>query len=290
MNTPGEGPPQRVLTPRHKRAFLSFRRKSDLLWFLTSVIMFSGGTAAFVLALFFIGKTREPIPPAVAPPPLSPVTAPLAATPPPPPPLEEKSPPPETAVPAKKSGGKPVVRAGASRARPAGATNPPSSPVLKTETKPSGTLLLQQAGPFKTLVDRQAKLVVDPIESVGEPAIQLTYDLSYGDWVQCFVNVRENFSKYSRVQFLFKGEGASNTLEFKLVDSDGTNVGMVWSQQTGKKAWTVVDLPLTDLTYLWGGDSTLELKRLRQVFFAISKKPGDKGGRGRVTIRGVKFS
>jgi hypothetical protein len=157
MNTPGEGPPQRVLTPRHKRAFLSFRRKSDLLWFLTSVIMFSGGTAAFVLALFFIGKTREPIPPAVAPPPLSPVTAPLAATPPPPPPLEEKSPPPETAVPAKKSGGKPVVRAGASRARPAGATNPPSSRFLKQKRSPVAPFSFSRPAPLKHWsIDKQS--------------------------------------------------------------------------------------------------------------------------------------
>lgn len=286
MNTSGGGPPQRVLTPRHKRAFLSFRRKSDLLWFFTSVVMFSGGTAAFVLAVLLIGKTREPIPSLVVPPPLPPVAAALPERLPPP----EKPASPAAAAPAKKSVEKVPGRTGVSRARPLGATIPPPVPVQKSEVKSPGYFLLQQAGSFKTLADRKAKLVVEPTESVGEPAIQLTYDLSYGDWVQCFVNVRENFSKFSRVQFLFKGEGASNTLEIKLVDSDGTNVGMVWSQQTGKKAWTVVDLPLTDLTYLWGGDSTLELKRLRQVFFAISKKPGDKGGRGRVTIRGVKFS
>lgn len=288
MNTPGGGPPQRVLTPRHKRAFLSFRRKSDLLWFFTSVIMFSGGTAAFVLAVVFIGKAREPIPSLVVPPPLAPVAAALPE--PLPPSLAEKPPSPAATAPTKKPVEKSSGRTGVSRARPLGATNPPPVPVQKSELKPTGYFLLQQAGPFKTLADRQAKLRVDPSESVGESAIQLTYDLSYGDWVQCFVNVRENFSKYSRVQFLFKGEGAINTLEFKLVDSDGTNVGVFWSQQTAKKVWTVVDLPLSDLPYLWGGDSTLELTRLRQIFFAISKKPGDKGGRGRVTIRGIRFS
>lgn len=289
MTIPGEFPPQRVLTPRRKRAFLSFRRKSDLIWFLTSVIMFSGGTAAFVLAVFFIEKEKDVAPRGEVPS-VSSLPAPAPAEPSAPVPLDEPPSPAAVSPSPKKTVEKPLPRSGVARSRPAGPPSSASVPIPKTEPKPLGYFLLQQAGPFKTLSDRKAKVVVEAIPSVGEPAIQLSYDLSQGDWVQCFVNVREDFSKYSRIQFLFNGEGPSNTLEMKLVDSDGTNVGMFWPQQTGKKVWTVVDLPLSDLPYLWGGDSTLALKRIRQIFFAVSKKAGDKGGRGRVTIRGIKFS
>lgn len=317
MNTPGDLQPQRVLTPRRKRAFLSFRRKSDLLWFLTSVVMFSGGIAAFVLAVFYIGPTRKSIPmPAATPPPLpAPERTSLSPLPP--------------SLPSTGIVDRP--RADESKARPRTEDRRPSPPLPKPLLRPKplivlrspapapktelkvlppvsdgrdlhrgGTtsrlqkrreyLLLEESNSFKSDAENEAKVVVESIDSAGEPAVQLTYDLRGGAWVRCFVNVHENFLNFSRVQFLFKGEGANNTLEFRMVDVDGSTVGTLWSEQTGKKAWTVVDIPLTDLTYLWGGDSTLDKGRVRQIIFVISKKSGDAGGRGRVTLRGIKFS
>ncbi|MBK8575349.1 MAG: hypothetical protein IPN90_06620 [Elusimicrobia bacterium] len=296
MNTSGDMSPQRVLTPRRKRAFLSFRRKSDLLWFAASLILFSGGTAAFILAVYFVHRAQTPM--AIAPQIPAPVIAPAvppALPAPPPSPSAVDAPPaggPNPRPSSPKSAGNGARGGGDPRPvkRPVAAKIPPAPVVKKIESRASGYFLLQQGGPFKSFVDRRAKIAVDRVDdSYGEPAVQLTYDLSQGDWVQCFVNVRENFSNYTRVQFLFKGEGAKNTLEFKIVDSDGTNVGALWSQQTAKKAWTVVDLPLSELTYLWGGDPLLDFRRVRQIFFAVSKKSGDKGGRGRVTLRGIKF-
>lgn len=149
---------------------------------------------------------------------------------------------------------------------------------------------LQSGIVFKTDGDNAAKASLEVVRFQEEPALELTYDLRGGDWVRCFVNVRENFSNFSRVQFLFKGEGSNNTLEFRLVDLDGTTAGALWSQQTGKKAWTVVDLPLIDLSYFWGGDPIIDKGRIRQIIFVVSKRAGDAGGRGRVTIRGIKFS
>jgi hypothetical protein len=147
-----------------------------------------------------------------------------------------------------------------------------------------------ERGPLKTLVDRWAKLSATRTEAAGEPALRLNFDLSQGEWVQCFLEVKENFKSYTRVQFLFMGEGSNNTLEFKVVDLDGTNVGIDWPQRTGKTGWTVVDLPLADLLYLYGGDPSLDWRHVRRISFAVSKRRGDQGGRGRVTIRGIKFS
>ena len=140
------------------------------------------------------------------------------------------------------------------------------------------------------MVDRGAKLNAASSEAVGERAIRLNYDLSRGEWAQCFLEVKEDFRSFSRVQFLFMGDGSNNTLEFKVVDLDGTNVGVDWPQRTGKTGWTVVDLPLADLLYLYGGDPLLDWRHVRRISFAVSKRRGDQGGRGRVTIRGIKFS
>lgn len=321
MYTPGELKPQHLLTARRKRAFLSFRRKSDLVWFGLSLILFSGGATALGVAVLYFGRGREPLagtvlgPPSLAVPEMKfPLPTPPAidepkAT----PPLAKK---PIENLPALLEGSR-TVSAGA-RARtpsplhvevknkrppPPGkkapvpkkkSIDPKGGKITRGGTIPDSQnkgvyLLLQEAGVFKAETNFNATLAVDTTRSEGELALQLTYALNEGVWVQCFVNVQENFSNYSRVQFLFKGEGANNTLEFKMVDSDGTNVGIFWPQETGKKTWTVVNIPLSDLTYLWGGDSMMELKRLRQIFFAVSKKPGDQGGRGRVIIRGIKF-
>lgn len=285
MSAPsGDLQPQRVLTPRRKRTFLSFRRKSDLVWFLASLVMFSGGVTAFFLAVFFIGRPREPIPVPVAAPLPVPTESPLPELPVPPPAEipEKKGPPP---APPSRAGDR--GRASAPRVLPR-ATAPP--PVAPSDPNARPYVLFHEVGTFKTLVENRATIDVEQVQSVGEPAIQLTYDLAQGNWVQCYVNIRENFSGYSRVQFLFSGEGAKNTLEFKIVDADGTVAGMSWPQQTGKKGWNVVDLLLSDLPYLRGGNSTLDLKRVRQIYFSIAVKPGDRGGHGRVTIRGVTFS
>lgn len=274
MNTPpGDLHPQRVLTPKRRRSFLSFRRKSDLAWFITSLVMFSSGMTAFVFVVFSLARGREPSPVIVAAPPLP---APLVVSPP---------------SPSEGVGESPRAPVSQVSERPREAKAPsPRVPALPMEPMAVGPYVLRETASFKTSFDKKAKIEVQPVSSGGEPALELNYDLSQGDWVQCYVNVRENFSKYSRVQFHVQGQGASNTLEFKMVDSDGTNAGISWSRQTGKRARTLVDLPLSDLTYMWGGDRTLDLRRVRQIFFAISKKTGDKGGRGRVTLRGIKFS
>jgi hypothetical protein len=279
MNTPsGDLYPQRVLTPKRRRSILSFRRKSDLVWFIASLVMFSSGATAFVFV--FLVPARGPVPSLVAA-----AAPPMAALPAPSLPAMAPTGTSENLEESRRSA---VPRA---QHRPPVSKSPSSfvsSPA--SETKVTMPYFLRETMSFKTSAEPKATIVVEPVRSDGETALQLAYDLSKGTWAQCFVNLRENFSNYSRVEFYVKGEGPPNTLEFKLVDADGTNVGMSWARQTGKKAWTLVDLPLTNLTYLWGGDPTLDLSRVRQIFFAVSKKQGDRGGRGRVIIRGVRFS
>jgi hypothetical protein len=336
MYTPGELKPQHLLTARRKRAFLSFRRKSDLVWFGLSLILFSGGATALGVAVLYFGRGREPLVAAVPTPapllvpgvapsapavhgvddsqepravvflaaekslgrkgsPLSPTKGTKGSVPSPPIKSKEVRRPPSSLRIEVHEKWAPL-RGQNSGVFPKKGSHPPEEGdlsrgiTLPLPQKREGYLLLKEAGPFKPEHDRKAALVLERLDVDGEPALQLTYDLTQGTWVQCVVNVRENFLNYSRVQFLFKGEGAANTLEFKMADADGAKVGALWSLHTAKNAWTVVDIPFSDLTPLGGGDGTWDVRRLRQIFIAVSKKAGDKGGRGRVITRGIKFS
>lgn len=294
----GHPQPQKVLTPRRKRTFLSFRRKSDLIWFIVSLSMFSGGLTALIVFTVTLARGRQGAPAAVvASTPLSTGRSPLPepalvgpaapSTPRPVPGKPERSVRPVASVPVRKAFPLPLEQK--PRESPSAPLSKPV-PIPTTRHEGKAFLLIQQADSFKTAVGGAAIITVTPTAVLDDPAVQMTYDLSRGDWAQFYLDVQENFSTFSRVQFLFNGAGANNTLELRLVDADGTCMGTSWSRQTGRKEWTVVNLPLADLTYLWGGDSFLDLKRVRRIIFVVSKKRGDKGGRGRVTIRGIKFS
>jgi hypothetical protein len=272
---PNERPAHKILSPRRKRSLLSFRRKTDLAWFLLTLVMFSSGMTAFALAGWFLRRPQQPNEvPFERAAPVALLKDPIARTPPPPIVVE-----------------KPVERKPA-RQKPV-APPPPAKPKRPTTVKviPENKSfnLLQEARSPKREVDGPARLSTKMIDLNGEKELKLNYDLAQGEWVQASLSLRADLRTFSRVQFLFRGEGASNTFEFKVVDSDGTNVGTSWPRQSGNTAWTVVDLVLSDLPYLWGGDTTLDWKRVRQIYFAVSKKKDDQGGRGRVTIRGVRF-
>jgi hypothetical protein len=273
--TPSDFSPQKILTPRRKRSFLSFRRKTDLVWFLLTLVLFSGGVTAFVFSALFLRRVQTPQPLPTLPPTAPLLSEPVVVT--PPLPVSEqkqiKTPPSQ-----RKKSVAPLPQ------KPKRSVSPQRSP------RDPHYVLLRKARSINKDTDRTAKLSVKTTKSVGEPALELVYDLSQGEWVQAAVNIRADLSNFSRVQFLFRGEGASNTFEFKVVDSDGTNVGTSWVHQSATSAWTVVDVALSDLPYLWGGDSTLDWTRVRHIYFAVSKKKDDAGGRGRVLVRGIQFS
>lgn len=279
--TPDDPSLPKPLLPRRKRTLLSFRRRRDVVWFVLSVALFSGGVAALVVTtiqwrrLTALPETERPVPIPDTPPP-------AATTPPEEPPVvpEPEIPLPEPLEPAPDP------------EPPKKTTPPPTGP-----TKPAGKVdpkgprfeLLNTTPKFRSLTDRGGRLTPSLISIGSDRALKLDYDLADGQWVQSFVDLKQDLSKFTRVQFVFNGNGGANTFEFKIVDSDGTNVGVDWPRASGRAASTVVDIPLTDLVYLWGGDAKLDWKRVRQIYFAVSKKSGDQGGRGRVVVRGIRF-
>lgn len=279
--TPDDPSVPKPLLPRRKRTLLSFRRRRDVVWFVLSVALFSGGVAALVvttiqwrrLTALPGGGNPAPVDEDPTPIPNAPHEDPPPA-PDPEPSLPEPEEPPPPLEPAKK---------------PALPPADPKKSAAPIEPKGPRFDLFNAAPKFRSLADRNGRLTPTAVLIGTDRALKLDYDLADGQWVQAFVDLKQDLSKFTRVQFVFNGNGGANTFELKIVDSDGTNVGVDWPRASGRAASTVVDLPLTDLAYLWGGDSKLDWKRVRQIYFAISKKSGDQGGRGRVVVRGVRF-
>jgi hypothetical protein len=281
--TPDDSPAPKPLLARRKRTLLSFRRRRDVVWFVLSVALFSGGIAALVVTT--LQWRRLTALPGASEPPA--VEAPVPNE--PPAPVEEPAPAPEPE--------KPFLPEEEEEETP-----PPPSPPKKPTPPPDSKKPVAVAGPkgprfelfaaglkFRTLADRNGRLTAVVTAAGSDASLRLDYDLAQGQWVQSFVDLKQDLSKFKRIQFVFSGNGGANTFELKIVDSDGTNVGIDWPRASGRAASTVVDLPLTDLTYLWGGDPKMDWKRVRQIYFAVSKKSGDQGGRGRVVVRGVRF-
>jgi serine/threonine protein kinase len=120
----------------------------------------------------------------------------------------------------------------------------------------------------------------------GTPVIEISFDLSGGKWIGAVKNKFYNFSGYQGVKFDYRGEGSSNTIEFKLEDSDGSNFGLVLASKTTADSWTTVKIPFSDMTYWWGGDQNLTWTAVK-MHYAISQKDGDQGGAGKVLLRNI---
>lgn len=298
-SAPSDLQPQKVFTARRRRAILSFRRRGDVVWFVTSVGLFIAGFTSLGYTLLQLRRpvviarpadlAAAPVAPDVAPHPVAPAAPPLPAAPPaaeavvaPVTPVTVVEAEPETPVETEAPAPPPTKKSRAERREAVRSESP--------APRARAYALFEDKATAQVLFDKNARVTATALTAVGEPALRLDYDFQRGEWVQAFLNIKQDLGKYTRVQFAFNGEGGNNTLEFKIVDADGSNFGATWTHRTGRSAWTVVDVPLTELAYLWGGDNRMDWSRVRQIYFAVSHKSGDEGGKGRVVVRGVTFS
>ena len=133
-------------------------------------------------------------------------------------------------------------------------------------------------------------------------ALEITYDLKEWGWVTLNKRIDPNIlSEIERIQFFYKGTGKPNTIEFKLMYSDGakydgteTTFGYLINAATVKDDWTLVEVPYESLECWWSQESCadnpeLDLRKVSKIEFAISNKPdkGDEYGSGKVIIDDV---
>lgn len=117
-------------------------------------------------------------------------------------------------------------------------------------------------------------------------AVQATYDLSGGDWVQlsktAFDLHKNDFSGGDSLSFYYRGEGDNNNIELKIVDSDGDIfVKALYNVTDTNNVWSLAVIPLTDFG-LWTksdgsyyGNGTINWNNISKYFIGITAS--DKG-------------
>ena len=175
------------------------------------------------------------------------------------------------------------------------ATHPPTTPcIIDTMDSTSG---------WRTYNDSEGSSINrKSVAGRTNKALEITYDLKERGWV--ILNKRIDptvLSEIEGIRFFYKGTGKTNTIEFKLMYSDGdeyngldTTFGFSINDATVKDDWTQVEVPYEMLECWWSDKSCddnprLDLNKVRKIEFAISNKPedGDMYGSGRVIIDDV---
>jgi hypothetical protein len=254
---PPATPPASPSDPKSdRRAFIAFRRKTDFFWFLLTFVLFG-----FCLAVLWLGVVPRK-PEVVEVEKIRYVEK----------PVEKPTPVPASPKPADKN----VAKA---RPAPPRTQAPGAAPQIREEIlhlfKDEG--VVADAG-WKT--------------QGTERALIITYDFSRGNWVVAGQGADPNFQNVDVIEFEVRSSGGKNTLEFKVEDEHGANIGQRWHGETGNPEWKKYKLRRDDLKYLWGGEKAeLDWSKIKLIDFGVSHQEtqGDEGGSGRVEIRRIHF-
>ena len=136
---------------------------------------------------------------------------------------------------------------------------------------------------WEVYTDNNNSASIKTVPGATGKAIEFTYALTSGQWAAMRKYIEADLSKYSGLAFSYRGSGNKNCLEIKLEDADGSVFGLEIKTRSNPAAWANVVIPFSSLSYWWGGDNKLNLKKVR-LHFAVAKKDGDMGGGGKVII------
>jgi len=127
--------------------------------------------------------------------------------------------------------------------------------------------------------------------TTSSSTLDINYDLGTGGWVLVTVPQQRNLfcmkELKAAVSFSYEGTGAANSFEVKLEDTDGTNFGWI-TKPRESVAIKTFNLPFDDFSnWVAGNSPDMNWRQVKNLLFAISKKAGDEGGRGRIIIKDV---
>jgi len=131
-------------------------------------------------------------------------------------------------------------------------------------------------------------------------AVEIAYDLGRDG----YVIITRRFDPRvlvgtTGISFFYKGTGATNTIEFKLMlkfpgDTDDTTYGILWNSATNTgDNWTQMNVLYSDFTCWWPSENCqrhgnkLDLTVVDRFDFAVSNKPDDQVGSGKVAFDDV---
>ena len=165
-----------------------------------------------------------------------------------------------------------------------------AAPGRKAGRKVSSNVLfdMSQTENWGFYTDNTCEVSVQPVSGKKGDALEMIYKMNDGGWIGMWRAADRDLSDARGIAFMYRGEGSSNSLEFKLEDGDGSNFGAMVEGKSNAGSWTIVEMPFSNLKYWWGGDEDLDTSSIK-VHFAVSKKDGDEGGEGKIIIDRVEL-
>lgn len=125
--------------------------------------------------------------------------------------------------------------------------------------------------------------------STPNKALRIDYDFTRGSGFGIVRRaIRQDLPANYRFTYRIRGEGPSNTVEFKLLDPSGDNVWWVNQRDFAfPAAWREIVLPKRKVSFAWGpAGAQTPLARAEHVEIAIT---ASSGGKGTVWIDDLKF-
>jgi len=136
--------------------------------------------------------------------------------------------------------------------------------------------------------------------STNENAIEVNYDVGKYGYVVITKSVNsKQLTDVAGISFTYKGVGAPNTIEFKLLlqyrdDKDDTTYGILWNRATDTgDQWLTMEILYSDMECWWpkanckAHGSLLDPAMVDRLDFAISNKDGDDEGSGWILIKDI---
>lgn len=178
----------------------------------------------------------------------------------------------------------------------------PTSSPCPVETQNLRTIdsMDSEAGWTQYASNEESHAIVSLVDGQTDKAVQIAYELADGGYVSIAKPLRPCQLFDTRgIRFHYKGNGAPNTVELKLVyypDLQGRRAyfGVMRHQATDTKdQWIPMDVLYTEFK-CWpdtgcNPEDTLEIDRVQTIDIAISNKPakGDVPGSGVVLIDNI---
>lgn len=108
-------------------------------------------------------------------------------------------------------------------------------------------------------------------------SLVLKYDLGTGNWVQMYKMQPLEITPKTVISFWMKWTGEANAVEFKIADFDRSNFGKKFETLSNPDQWQEINIPVSELAYLYGGDKELDGKSVIGIWIAVTKVKGSKG-------------
>lgn len=133
--------------------------------------------------------------------------------------------------------------------------------------------------------DKGSSSSLSMIQGKKGKAVSMEFDLGVGFWAVIVKDINKDLTGLKKLRFYYKYRGKPNTLEVKLIDKDGSNF-LFKHEIEETLEWKMIEINFSQFSYGWGGDDKLDLRNIKRIEFAISKRTG---GSGELSIDEIEY-